>query len=129
MKDLKNKLDILASMGPAVYTTSQNGTGVDLRGFDGAVAVFESGIVDNVDTDETYTPKVQESDDNSTFTDVASTDLEGTFAPMVDNEIQRVGYKGSKRYIRSVMTLAGTTPSFAGRASVIRGIPLQAPVN
>ena len=129
MKDLNNHLDVLASIGPAVYTTSQNGTGVDLRGFDGAVCVFESGTVDNADADETYTPKVQESDDNSVFTDIAVADLEGTLGPMVDDEIQHVGYKGSKRYIRTVMTLAGTTPSFAGRASVIRGIPHRAPVN
>jgi|SaaInlStandDraft_2_1057019.scaffolds.fasta_scaffold28729_2 hypothetical protein len=129
MKDLKNHIDVLASIKPAVYTASQNGTGVDLRGFDGAVCVFESGTVDNTDTDETYSPKVQESDDNSTYTDVVAADLEGTLALMVDDQIQRVGYKGSKRYIRNVMTLAGTTPSFAGRASIVRGIPHQAPVS
>ena len=129
MKDLKNHIDVLASIKPAVYTASQNGTGVDLRGFDRAVCVFESGTVDNTDTDETYSPKVQESDDNSTYTDVVAADLEGTLALMVDDQIQRVGYKGSKRYIRNVMTLSGTTPSFAGRASIVRGIPHQAPVS
>ncbi|MBT3921566.1 MAG: hypothetical protein HOF21_03225 [Nitrospina sp.] len=129
MKDLKNHIDVLASIKPAVYTASQNGTGVDLRGFDGAVCVFESGTVDNTDTDETYSPKVQESDDNSTYTDVVAADLEGTLALMVDDQIQRVGYKGNKRYIRNVMTLSGTTPSFAGRASIVRGIPHQAPVS
>jgi len=128
MKDLKNNLDVVASIKPAVYTASADGVGVDLRGFDGAVAVFESGTVDNVDTNETYTPSVEESDDNAVFTAVAAADLEGALTPMVDDEIQRVGYKGSKRYIRAVMTLAGTTPSFAGRASVIRGIPHRAPV-
>ena len=129
MKDLKNHIDVLASIKPAVYTASQNGAGVYLRGFDGAVCVFESGTVDNTDTDETYTPKVQELDDDSTYTDVVADDLEGTLADMVGDEIQRVGYKGSKRYTRNVMTLAGTTPSFAGRASVVRGIPHRAPVN
>ena len=129
MKDLKNHIDVLASIKPAVYTASQNGTGVDLRGFDGAVCVFESGTGDNTDTDETYSPKVQESDDNSTYTDVVAADLEGTLALMVDDQIQRVGYKGNKRYIRNVMTLSGTTPSFAGRASIVRGIPHQAPVS
>lgn len=128
MRDIHNSMKAVQSIKPAVLTSSANGAGVDLQGFDGAEVIFDCGTVDNTDTDETYTPKIQESDDNSTFTDVAAADQLGTLAAMVDDDTQQVGYIGTKRYIRPVITLAGTTPSWAGAALVIKGKPAAAPV-
>ena len=73
-------------------------------------------------------PAVEESDDNSNFSVVAAGDLEGTLFNMAANSIQRIGYKGSKRYIRAVLTLGGTTPAINASALVVRGIPRIAPV-
>ncbi|NIQ97540.1 MAG: hypothetical protein GWN87_27715 [Desulfuromonadales bacterium] len=128
MRDLKNNLDGVNSLAPAAYTASTNGSGVDLKGYSGAMVVFHAGTADTGNADETYTPGVEESDDNSTFSAVAASDLEGVLANMTANSVQRAGYKGSKRYVRAVMTLGGTTPSINASALVVRGLPHAAPV-
>lgn len=94
-----------------------NGTGVDLAGCEAITVVFQSGTV----TDGTHTPKLQESDDNSSFTDVAAGDQIGTLGVLVTNVPQAVGYRGVKRYIRPVITSAGTTTGAIAGAAVIRG--------
>jgi len=46
---------------------------------------------------------------------------------MTANSVQRVGYKGAKRYVRAVLTIGGTTPSIDASALVVRGLPHRAP--
>jgi hypothetical protein len=61
--------------------------------------------LDTTSGDETYAFKLQESDDNSTFTDMT---------PAVSaTAVSTVACKGfvTKRYVRLVLTAAGTTPS------------------
>ena len=128
MRDIKNNLDGVSSIGPASYTASTNGSGVDVRDFDGAMVVFQAGTADTGNGDETYTPSVEESDDNSSFSAVAASDLEGALVNMTANSVQRAGYKGAKRYVRAVLTLGGTTPSINASALVVRGLPYLAPV-
>jgi len=128
MRDIKNNLDGVSSIDPASVTVTTNGSGVDLRDFDGAMVVFQAGTADTGNGDETYTPDVEESDDNSVYSAVAASDLEGALVNMTANSVQRVGYKGAKRYIRAVLTLGGTTPSINTSALVIRGLPHLTPV-
>ena len=97
---------------------------MDLQGFDGGVVVFAVGTI----TDGTHTPKVQESDDDSTYTDVAAADLEGTLAALASDVNQRVGYKGNKRYIRDVSTVGGASTGGVYAGVVVRGLPHRAPV-
>ena len=127
MRDLKNNLDGAHSLGPANYSATTNGSGVDLQGYSGAMLVFHAGTADTGNADETYTPSVEESDDNSSFSAVAASDLEGALVNMTANTVQRAGYKGSKRYVRAVLTLGGTTPSINASALVVRGLPHIAP--
>jgi hypothetical protein len=66
--------------------------------------------------------KVQESTDNSTFTDVADTDLIGltgntSGVAQTASTVVKVSYVGTKRYIR-VITTAGTAALFS--ALVVR---------
>ena len=128
MRDIKNNLDGVSSIDPASITATTNGSGVDLRDFDGAMVVFQAGAVDTGNADETYTPGVEESDDNSGFSAVAISDLEGALVNMTANSVQRIGYKGNKRYVRAVLTLGGTTPSIDASALVMRGLPHRAPL-
>ena len=72
MRDIKSNVDAVKSIDPATYNSNQTGTGVDLQGYEAAMAVIQSGAL----TDGTHTPKMQESDDDSTYTDVGATDLE-----------------------------------------------------
>lgn len=122
MKDIKNNVGVVKTINPAAYNTAQTGASADLSGYDAAMAVMHCGAI----TDGTHTPKLQESDDNSTFTDVAAADLDGSFAAMTANTIQRVGYVGAKRYIRVYVTSSGTTGAVYG-AVIVLGKPAQAP--
>lgn len=119
MRDLENRLDVLASVVPTGNrTASVNGTGIDLQGYDGALVIINADTI----TDGTHTPKVQESDDNSIYTDVASTDLIGTaLVAITAASVQKIAYVGTKRYIRVVITAAGTTTGGKYNAVVVRG--------
>ena len=128
MRDIKNNLDGVNSIFPASYTDTINGSGVDLQDFDGALVMFQVGIIGTGNGNETYAPNLEESDDNSDFSPVIASDLEGSLANMMANSIQRIGYKGAKRYIRAVLTLGGKNPSINASALVVRGLPHLAPV-
>jgi hypothetical protein len=117
MRDLKSNLDFVASFAPAARTASANGTAVDLAGFNASLILINAGTI----TDGTHTPKLQESDDNSTFTDVDSSDLLGSFAALTSNSIQKVGYIGNKRYLRAVVTVSGATTGGVYAATIVRG--------
>lgn len=125
MYDLKNNLGFAQSLAPAARTASANGTGVDLQGFEAALVVLSPGTI----TDGTHTPKLQESDDNSSFSDVAAADLIGSFAALASNTIQKVGYKGAKRYVRAVVTVSGATTGGVYAATIVKGNARTAPVS
>lgn len=125
MRDLKNNLQTVSSLAPAARNASANGSGVDLQGFDAAMVTFVVGTI----TDGTHTPSVEESSDNSVFTAVAAADLIGTLAALASATNQSVGYRGAKRYVRAVSTVAGATTGGVYAAVVVRGRPAQGPVS
>jgi len=126
MRDLEARLDVVQSLVPTgARTASANGTGVDLQGYDGALAIITADTI----TDGTHTPKLQESDDNSTFTDVGSTDQVGTaLVAITAASVQRIAYIGAKRYIRVVVTVSGATTGGKYAACVVRGYPSRQPL-
>lgn len=119
LRDLKNNLSVNRSIAPGTKTATAQGTGVDLQGAKGALVVFDPGA----NSAGTFVPSVEESDIGDTspdqYTAVAAADLEGTLANISANTIQRVGYKGTKRYIRAVLTTASTPASLVAAAQVI----------
>lgn len=124
-RDLKSNVDVVTSIDPAAITATATGTGVDLRGYDSAMMVFHPGTV----TDGTHTPTMEESDTlGSGYTTVATVDLQGTLAVLATDTIQRVGYIGSKRYIRAISTVSGTTTGGVYGVTVVRGNPHQTPL-
>ena len=128
MRDLRNNIDAVISLSPAARNTTANGTGVDLQGYEGAVALAQFGAW----TDGAHTPSLQESDDNSTFTNVAAADMLGSFTAVSSgagaNTVQRVGYIGAKRYVRGVMTVSGATTGALSVIALARGIAARRPV-
>lgn len=115
MRDLYNNLGIVQSIAPAVQTATATGTAVDLLGFNSAMVVISTGAIV---ASGNFTPKLQESDDNSTFTDVAAADLHGSFATaLAASTAYKVGYRGFKRYIRPVLTLNSALASRPARPS------------
>ena len=116
------------SLAPAARIATANGTGVDLSDTETQTVVFHFGAW----TDGTHTPSVTESIDNSTFTAVAASDLDGTLtaisaAPTATNRIQKVGYIGSRRYIRANITVATATTGAISSAQVVKHDLRKAP--
>lgn len=122
--DIKQTQDVQNSLAPAARTASANGSGVDLANYDSAMVVFVVGTI----TDGTHTPIVQESDDNVTYTAVAAADLNGTLANLASNVNQRIGYNGTRRFVRAASTVAGATVGGVYAGVVIRGDARKQPV-
>lgn len=127
LRDITSNLAAEPSLAPAVRTATTNGAGVDLRGSDSAMVVVNTGAY----TDGSHVVTLQESDDNSTFTDVADADIQGT-EPTINaagdaNSVFQFGYIGTSRYVRVISTVTGATSGAAYAGSVVRGHLHQAP--
>ncbi|MFD9047682.1 hypothetical protein [Streptomyces zaomyceticus] len=131
MKDAYNSITVRETLPIATRTASANGTGVDRAAggamFQDALVIVHTGTI----TDGTHAVDVQESDDNSSFTSVAASELQGAEPSIVaadDNKMYVVGYKGLKRYLRVAVTASGTTSGGVYGASVVLANPRTAPV-
>ncbi|MFJ4990064.1 hypothetical protein ACIP9H_40490 [Streptomyces sp. NPDC088732] len=131
MRDAYNNVTERETLAIVARTASANGTSVD-RNVNGcmyqdATVVVHTGTI----TDGTHTIEVQDSDDGTNFTAVADSFLQGTepaIAATDDNKIFEVGYKGGKRYVRAIVTAAGTTSGGIYGATVLLSNPRVAPV-
>lgn len=128
IRDIKNNLTENHSLEPAVRPTgTYNGAGVDLQGYNAAMLVVYFGAY----TNGTHTPSLEHSDDNAAFTAVGAAELEGSLTAVSSaggaNTVQVVGYKGSKRYVRGVMTVASGATGAASCGLIVRGEPAQMP--
>lgn len=96
---------------PAARTANANGTGVDLQGYTQPGGRQLKAILTNGTTSGT-TPtldvKLQDSDDNTTFTDITG----ATFAQKTAAGNEEIHFRTNKRYVRAVATIGGTSPSF-----------------
>lgn len=131
LRDMSENEDTVVSIVPAVYTATATGVGVDLRGYDAATVIFATGAIVAAGL---FTPKIQESSDSTngsdgTWNDVAAADqVQPTaLANLAASASQRVGYIGSKRWVRAVATYVSGT-STAISASVMRGRPHVRPL-
>ena len=138
-RDLHKNVDIVAVIPPiTVGTTGTGRTGnvIDTRGYDAVELAINYGAV--TPTDAVFTVTVLEGEVTGTMTSVADTDLLGTelaaglaAAVRVDgsteNVAKRIGYIGSKRYIRAdVKSTVTAAPPIAVNAVLTRAA--RAPV-
>ena len=140
MKDLANNIIGVSSLVPLVRTADANGDGVDLQGFEAAMFMVSMGAEgDTLSSSVKIDFKLEESDDNSSFSAVSSSlsvtdgsvDSNGIFATFDDNAeapaIAAIGYVGGKRYIRVVADHTGTLSNGSPYgAVVIMGSPRHA---
>lgn len=130
MRSLYDAVKPIASLVSATRTASGNGTAVDTLGYNDAMIVIQAGDIDLANADETYTFSVEESADGSTgWTAISG----ATNTVTADNQTKtiRVGGLGvgsRKRYLRAVLTAAGTTPSIPCSAVVLLGNAFRKPV-
>src|SRR5215217_5513835 len=109
MRKLFDNVKFVGSLFPTVRTADANGVGVDTQGYGDAVLLVSAGDIDTASADETYVIELEESDDNSTFTDVTGFDVTIT----ADNTLGKVRIPelgvARKRYLRAVCNVGGTT--------------------
>lgn len=124
MRDLKDNIDVAPTIAPLAAVRANStvvGLTVDLQGYDAAVAVFNAGAW----TDGQHTPSLFDSPDGTTFTAVDPAYLQGAFVPVIStagqSAVQRVGYTGSKRYLRGGLVVAGVTSGLPADMVIIRG--------
>lgn len=125
MRSYVARIKIAQSIAPASYNAATNGTGVNLLGFDANVIEITTGVFGGA-----ATAKIQDSPDNSTWTDVADSNLDGVtgnaagFA-LTASSVKQVGYLGLKQFVRVILT-ASTTGNLVS-ATVLRTEPKQVP--
>ncbi len=122
--DLYNHLSVATTLAPAARTAAATGATVDLAGYEGALIQAVVGTV----TDGTHTLTVEESADGTTWAAVAASNLQGSFANLGSNTNQKVGYLGTKRYIRVNASVTGATTGGVYGVVVVRGNPRKYPV-
>ena len=125
MKDMSNSVATAVSIKNAVKTSAENGTGVDLQGYESATVFVDVGAEgDTLSSSVHFEISLEHSDDNSSYADVAQADIvDGTISgsgiwlkldgtaggnPDTAGDIFRVGYRGGKRYIRVVLAKTET---------------------
>ncbi len=115
MRDLYHNVLVSQHFNPAVSTVTRTSTAIDLQGFNAANVVFAIGQSGDTLSGSVYwTLKIQHSDDDSIYTDVALTDLNNSALTVVvnssslDRTAYSFGYQGNKRYLKGVATPTGT---------------------
>lgn len=126
LRDIKSMISPALSIVPAARSSSANGSSVDLQGYGSAAVVVVYGDW----TDGTHTPSLEKSSDGTNFTACDSAELSGSFTALSsvggENTVQKVGYVGSARYLRVVLTVAGASTGAVTAALIVRGTPVQA---
>lgn len=120
--DLYNRITGASAIAPgAARTTSTNGTAIDMTTYNGNALTFLAlaGTI----TDGTHTFKLQDSPDNSTWTDVAAPFIQqGSVVAFTSSTtsgtVLKFGYLGLTRYVRLVCTVTGS-PSTGGVYSAV----------
>ncbi len=102
----------------AQRTSTLTGTGIDVLDYEGVtLAVLNASA--GTGTTPTLDVKLQHSDDDSTYADVAG----GTFTQVTDVagtagvQVLKVNVSDLKRYVRVIGTIAGTTPRSTSASS------------
>jgi len=106
--DVHNEL-LASNLIAGTYTANVDGAGIDLQGYQGVLKVILSSG-DGGGTGPTLDAKIQDSADNSTFADISGK----VFTQVISASIQSLAIdtRAVKRYIRAVLTITGTSPTF-----------------
>lgn len=133
--DLMNRVHTVTAIAPVAARTDNTAivsTIFDTRGMSAVMLALILGT--NTDANATFTTLLEEGDDSelSDAAAVADGDMIGTealasFTFADDTETRKLGYKGSKRYIRATVTPAGNDSGNIFIAGAWIGTPLDQP--
>lgn len=109
--DLYSGVDVIELIAPARKTATANGTGVDLRDYEGKVTAILTSSAGG-GTSPTLAVKIQDSADNSSFADVSGLTFTGLTGAA--DATEAIGFEADsvRRYVRAVITIGGTSPTF-----------------
>ena len=116
LHDIANNALLGAGLAPQTLSASANGSAIDMINADGpCFAVQQVGTVSG--TSPTLAGKIQESADGSTgWGDISG----ATFTTVTaSTNTQVINFERTKRYLRYVATIGGSSPGFA--AAVLIG--------
>ncbi|PHM20940.1 MAG: hypothetical protein CK604_00585 [Curvibacter sp. PD_MW3] len=134
MKDLMNKIHVMRAISPVSVAdnTAQVSQIIDRQGYESLTFAIATGSL--ADADVTFAVLVEEgaAANMSDATAVADADLLGTealagFAFGDDDETRKIGYIGSKRYVRLTITPANNASAALVAAVAILGHPQIVP--
>lgn len=133
MRDLHNNIKVSRSNSPAQVAdnTAQVGEIIDMQGFSSLEFAIAYGTL--ADAAATFTPLVEHGDDSG-LSDAAAVpdgDLLGTevVADQADDDtVQKIGYKGSKRFVRLTITPADNATAADLSAVAVQGHAHNSPV-
>lgn len=134
-RDLYNDIKVVNARDFDEISTGavENGEAIDMKGFESCVFAIHSCVPADTGT---LAVKVQESDATASgWADVADRDLIGSesdlgfaaHATANDNRVSKIGYIGSKRYVRLAFDTG--TAAFALAAIAIMGHPHDRPAD
>lgn len=114
MIDVNSEITSAVLLPADVRTSTANGTGVDIKDYGGKLKLTLDSEEGTGNADNTLDVKIQHSDSSgSGYTDIsgaAFTQVDGSTAAF---ESISLDTRSTKRYIRTVATIAGTSPSYA----------------
>lgn len=130
MRDDHNLFQVERLLNGALVTATSSSSAQDLALYDSAEILFETNLYV---AGTSFTFSLTECDTSGgTFTAVAAADVLGTMAPITgtgdDNLTQKVGYIGSKRYIKGLITVVSgstgcnITVDFIGRKKKVNAL-------
>lgn len=132
-QSLYNSTTARTTLLPAARTATANGTTVDrhtpaLANFRTAMLIVHVGTV----TDGTHVFTLQDSPNGSDWTNVAAAQLQGSAISVTsanDERVFELGYTGTARYLRGVVTVSGS-PATGGvySAAIALSGPRRAPI-
>ena len=121
IRDLYSNLKVTKAIENATKTADGDGAGIDTLGYDSLMFAANIGVSgDTLSGSVKIELELEESDDDSVYTDVADADLknfvagtnDGTWAVVddaaEDDAVYICEYRGSKRYARAVINVTGT---------------------
>lgn len=129
--DLHNRIKVSRAISPAAATTNDTAWVseiLDTNGFHAHELVLCTGSL--ADADATFTLLMEEGDnaalsDNAAIADASLYGVEsagnGSFTFAQDNKTIKIGYRGTKRYIRATVTPANNTGN-----AFVAGVWIQA---
>jgi len=105
---------------------------IDRKGYESLLFEIATGTL--ADADATFTVLVEHGDDPAladaaavTDQDLLGTEVLASFAFGDDDEIRKIGYKGSKRYVRLTITPAANTGAWGIGATALLGHARHSP--